>query len=818
MSDIDTNTKSFINLASKSTDPSNDLLKTNNGGVSVNTESYGNATPEYVQAHNTPSSISNDEYNSRVGDKSINPMPPESVKRPLDYVQGERDTAAGSIQDMYNKSMESNMPKEGSMEWMKIKAFNDIVRSGKLPSADNFRPKDFGIDPKSINSEEHKKLNELISAINDDDYNKYSKIEKDLDITNGDKLDDSNKDKGNEFDVLEKIDSAINPVNDEWNDYAKTFTGKKEEDNAPALTEKFSNIKEMMGTQNPDWEKINSLASDTAEELKKSGNDPEARKELNDLYKQIPEKYLTSSNVGWKTVYKSKSSFGKILNDVLSQTGEEGKSPVVNVSGQKNADGKELFLGTSNKARKILTGMAKKLRPGLSKEALTAYQKLSLMDKAGVYTELPDDDKQELSSLTSEEFDNLSPDSKHYMRVILGENQKYDEREIALITKEAQKINKDITEDDVANEYYPSLIEEENEYGKAYAVDENGKRIDAFVADENYGGDEENQGTGDENKGNEEAAQNPDKTEGKRPGGTGKTSGGIGQGNGGFGVQGSGGSVRGRNPLNDFVNHIRKQGKSVPGEMKSKLGSYVPGNAKKNLMSFDTLNMNTSSNDPGIGIMGTGVKGTAAGGSVSVAKGGGAVHPSSASYKDTKIPEFNKNAPAGGEKLEMPKDTTFNFGASLLDFKNLTLKPKKLKIKNPKRKPLKGEFPVLSEAVSYKNESADENTKNANERVIIKGGLYTSSDGKTDSDVYSKILDFIVNDYKKWEKKDDNYIFHLPSLHTDIVYDGVSQPKLATDMNYSAAKRTTLNLSTVLRKPNGKELLQSIYSDIKKGE
>lgn len=817
MNDIDTNTKSFINLASKSTDPSNDLLKTNNGGVSVDPGLYGNATPEYIDAHKEQNSMSGDEYNSRVNSGSINTNIPDSIKKPLNYIQGEHGNGNDEEQRLYNGSMAANMPKKGSIEWMKIKAFNDIVRSGKLPSADSFRPKDFGIDPKSINSEEHKKLGELIDAINDDDYEKYSMLEKDLDITDGNKLDDSNKNKGDEYDVLEKLDSSINPVNDEWDDYAMKFASGNKGDNSRNITEKFTSINDMMSSSNPDWDKINSLADDAYDEIEKSGNNPEARKELNNLYKQIPEKYLKSTNVKWKTVYSNKSSFGKILNDVLSQTGEEGKSPAVDVSNKKNSKGDDLFLGASNKARKILVGMAKKLRPGLSKDALTAYQKLGLMDKSGVYAELPEDDKKELSNLTSEEFDKLSPDSKHYMRVILGENQKYDEREIALITKEAQKINSDITEDDVANEYYPSLMEEENEYEKAYAVDEKGNRIDAFVADEDYGNSE---GSGIK----KEAAQSPNEIEDKRFVREGEDTQDTAGGDGGFGDESKSGGIRGRNPLNSFVNHIRKQGKSVPGEIKARLRNYIPDNARKNLVSFAPAKKSSAktselelSSGPGIGKMGEGVSARAAGAS-SPSNLGGSINPSSVSYGDTKIPDFNKNTSAGGEKLELPKDTSFNLGSSLLSFKNLTAKPVKIKIKNAKKKPLKGEFPALSEAVSYKNESMDENIRDDNKRVIIKGGLYTSSGGKADSDVYSKILNFIVNGYKKWEKKNGNYIFHLPSLRTDIIYDGVSQPKLATDMNYSAAKRTTQNLSTVLRKPNGKELLQAIYNDIKKGE
>ena len=108
MNDIDTNTRSFINLASKSTDPSNDLLKTNNGGVSVDPGLYGNATPEYIDAHKEQNSMSGDEYNSRVNSGSINTNIPDSIKNPS---------------TIYRESMETEMMRNKDFitdQWQQI--------------------------------------------------------------------------------------------------------------------------------------------------------------------------------------------------------------------------------------------------------------------------------------------------------------------------------------------------------------------------------------------------------------------------------------------------------------------------------------------------------------------------------------------------------------------------------------------------------------------------------------------------------------------------------------------------------------------------
>lgn len=139
-----------------------------------------------------------------------------------------------------------------------------------------------------------------------------------------------------------------------------------------------------------------------------------------------------------------------------------------------------------------------------------------------------------------------------------------------------------------------------------------------------------------------------------------------------------------------------------------------------------------------------------------------------------------------------------------------TSKKRPINISLPKKsKGKKVEFPDLSPDVEQHNEMERVPQRVKTSRPIIKNGLYQDKDDKVDNDIYSKVISDIIDEYKDWEKVDDVYIYDIPQLNITLFYDGVSQPKIkAKDMGGKQ------NISTLLRKDGGREVLENLYKHL----
>ena len=165
----------------------------------------------------------------------------------------------------------------------------------------------------------------------------------------------------------------------------------------------------------------------------------------------------------------------------------------------------------------------------------------------------------------------------------------------------------------------------------------------------------------------------------------------------------------------------------------------------------------------------------------------------------------------GGMSLQEPPEPKMSIGGGMSFFDGVgsfdTSKKRPIKIQEKPSKGKKVEFPDLSPDVEQHNEMESVPQMVKASRPIIKNGLYQDKDDKVDNDIYSKVISDIIDEYKKWEKVDDVYIYDIPQLNITLFYDGVSQPKIkAKDMGGKQ------NISTLLRKDGGREILENLYN------
>jgi hypothetical protein len=164
---------------------------------------------------------------------------------------------------------------------------------------------------------------------------------------------------------------------------------------------------------------------------------------------------------------------------------------------------------------------------------------------------------------------------------------------------------------------------------------------------------------------------------------------------------------------------------------------------------------------------------------------------------------------AGGMSLPDLPEPKFSFGGGFEGIGSFdTSKKHPINIKVPKGNKAKKamEFPDLSPDVEQHNEMEDIPNITKAARPIIKNGLYQDKTDKVDNDIYSKIIEDVIDEYKDWESTDNEYLREIPQLNITLYYDGVSQPKIKVP-NMGGKQ----NISTLLRRDGGREILENLY-------
>lgn len=270
--------------------------------------------------------------------------------------------------------------------------------------------------------------------------------------------------------------------------------------------------------------------------------------------------------------------------------------------------------------------------------------------------------------------------------------------------------------------------------------------------------------------------------------------------------------------IEEAARHIMEHGRSLPKELKKSVQEI---SAKFEPFKFEHKDKKEEKvmgskelpyNEEGLGIeMGRAGEENVPNGSMSITPyGGGGGSGSVGEGNKTPINKVgSSSSPAGGMGLPETKDEPMK-GLGGFDFDGIgKFSNKKSLIKMPEvkgGKAKKVEFPELSPSVELHNEEELPDVTKAS-RPIIKNGLYQSKNDKVDNDIYSNIIKDIIDEYKDWEKVDDVYLKDIPQLNITLYYDGVSQPKIKTkDMGGKQ------NISTLLRKEGGRDILENLYN------
>lgn len=270
--------------------------------------------------------------------------------------------------------------------------------------------------------------------------------------------------------------------------------------------------------------------------------------------------------------------------------------------------------------------------------------------------------------------------------------------------------------------------------------------------------------------------------------------------------------------------HIMRHGKSLPKELKKSV-QEMP--AKFQPFKFEHKKSKKDNNTIGNGEpltyndddridMGRG----SAGGGGSISKGSvmqssfGNSGGGSSGESVSKGGNINENKgisqKAGGMPLLDLPEAKFSFsgGPSFEGIGDFSKRSRPINIKMPKgTKTKKTEFPDLSPSVDQHNEMEKMPHMSKNNKPIMKRGLYQAKDDKFDNSLYSNIIKTIITNYKNWESVDDVYIKSIPQLNIMLYYDGVSQPKIRVKDMYNKE-----NISTLLRREGGREVLENLYS------
>ena len=272
--------------------------------------------------------------------------------------------------------------------------------------------------------------------------------------------------------------------------------------------------------------------------------------------------------------------------------------------------------------------------------------------------------------------------------------------------------------------------------------------------------------------------------------------------------------------IEEAARHIMTHGRTLPKELKKKIeelpAKFEPfkfehnkGKEEESISGDKPLTFERG-DDSSLGIeFGTASEGNVPNGSVmqsGYGSDGGSV--SGGVSKSSGVNGSSVSSPGGMSLPDLP-EPRMSIGKSFFDGIGSFDTSKKRPIKIQEYKGSKGkkvEFPDLSPDVEQHNEMERVPQRVKTSRPIIKNGLYQDKDDKVDNDIYSKVISDIIDEYKKWEKVDDVYIYDIPQLNITLFYDGVSQPKIkAKDMGGKQ------NISTLLRKDGGREVLENLY-------
>lgn len=273
--------------------------------------------------------------------------------------------------------------------------------------------------------------------------------------------------------------------------------------------------------------------------------------------------------------------------------------------------------------------------------------------------------------------------------------------------------------------------------------------------------------------------------------------------------------------IEEAARHIMTHGRTLPKELKKSIqelpAKFEPfkfehnkGKEEESIRGGKPLTFERG-DDSSLGIeFGTASEGNVPNGSVmqsGYGSDGGSV--SGGISKSSGVNGSSVASPGGMSLPDLPEPGAISMGGFFDGIGSFdTSKKRPINMGLPKKsKGKKVEFPDLSPDVEQHNEMERVPQRVKTSRPIIKNGLYQDKDDKVDNDIYSKVISDIIDEYKKWEKVDDVYIYDIPQLNITLFYDGVSQPKIkAKDMGGKQ------NISTLLRKDGGREILENLYN------
>ena len=274
--------------------------------------------------------------------------------------------------------------------------------------------------------------------------------------------------------------------------------------------------------------------------------------------------------------------------------------------------------------------------------------------------------------------------------------------------------------------------------------------------------------------------------------------------------------------IREAARHIMTHGKSLPKELKKSVqeisAKFQPfkfeHKSKKdnNINNSEPLTFDDSERID----MGRGQAGGAGGipkGNVMQSGAGnvGSGHSGESGSNSINIGNKNSSQKAGGMSLPDLPEPKFSFsgGSSFEGIGNFSKKKHPINIKMPKGNKTKKalEFPDLSPNVEQHNEMEGIPKSAKKNRPIIKRGLYQNKDDKWDNDLYSNVINDIIDKYKEWEIVDNEHVLSIPQLNMKIFYDGVSQPKIKV-----IGLGNKQNISTLLRREGGREALENLYN------
>ena len=266
--------------------------------------------------------------------------------------------------------------------------------------------------------------------------------------------------------------------------------------------------------------------------------------------------------------------------------------------------------------------------------------------------------------------------------------------------------------------------------------------------------------------------------------------------------------------------HIITHGRTLPKELKKEIqelpAKFEPFKFEHKVKEEKSIDGKPLKFDKeeGLGISSrNAADGNISNGSVMHSGFGGESRVSSGNINDRNVSKVdstgnNNSSKAGGMSLPKMPEPKFSFGKGFDGVGSFNKKKHPIKIKMPKKsKSKKVEFPDLSPDVEQHNEMENIPQVTKAARPIIKNGLYQNKEDKINNDLYSNVIKDIIEKYKEWEKDGDVYFLGIPELNITLFYDGVSQPKISVP-EFGGKN----NISTLLRKEGGRQILESLYN------